>query len=76
MYMFEIVIDWDEVIDMWICKYDYGCIWLWKHCCETVMIMDLLIYTSIVCVWRNSMGLMGRFHGGVILVYALDYGLK
>jgi len=51
---------------IWKCDYT----WLWKYCCETVMIMCLLIYTSIVCVWRNSMSLMRRFYGGVILVYA------
>jgi len=34
------------------------------------------IYTSIVCVWCNSMGIIGRFYGGVILVYVMDYGFK
>jgi len=43
--------------------------------CETMM-MGLLMYMSIACFWHNSMGLMRRFYGGVILVYALDYGFK
>jgi len=33
-------------------------------------------YTSIICVLCNFIGLMGRFYGGIILVYALDYGFN
>jgi len=40
------------------------------------MIKDVHDWESIVYVWRNSMSLMGRFYGGVNLVYALDYGFK
>jgi len=27
------------MIDMWIWKYNQGCIWLWKYYCETMLIM-------------------------------------
>jgi len=41
---------WDEINDMWIWKYDWGCIWMWKYCCETVMIMSLWI-----CIYKHCM---------------------
>jgi len=55
---------------MWLRIYVIVKVLLWK--CDD----NEFVNTSIVCVWRYFMGLMGRFYGRVNLVYVLEYGFK